>query len=458
MGAVPSPDHSADVLVLGAGISGLAAAVQLTRAGLTVAVLEARDRIGGRIHTLHQPHLTWPVELGAEFIHGLPRETWDIIHAANLAVHEMPPNHWLFENGRLLPAGDFPELDPLLERIDLRDHDQSVSRFLHANCRDPECAPIRPLAVSYVEGFDAAPVEKMSSHALKISEEAAARIHGDRLFRLAHGYSQIPDWLRSSIHPSRGSLHLNTVVNRVDWSEGSVRIAARQFGKAVHFQAPQALITLPLGVLQTQIGWRGAVAFNPPLAAKEIPIRELQMGHVLKITFQFRERFWAHQSVPTASEIHGAALSFIHSPDDWVPTWWSTLPVAAPVLVGWAGGPQATVLAHTRQPVEWAIDSLAHVLGLPRATICRQIVAAHVHDWQADPWSRGAYSYIPTGGLDLPRQLAEPIDDTLFFAGEATDTSGATGTVHAALATGHRAAAEILTARRRPTRQRALTT
>ena len=118
----------------------------------------------------------------------------------------------------------------------------------------------------------------------------------------------------------------------------------------------------------------------------------------------------------------------------------------APILTGWAGGPAVERLALRGEEsvVGRALDSLTCLLGLGRERLADLLIAWYMHDWQADPFARGAYSYIPVGGLDAPRLLAEPVEDTLFFAGEATDLSGRNGTVHRAMASGQRAAGEII--------------
>jgi len=94
--------------------------------------------------------------------------------------------------------------------------------------------------------------------------------------------------------------------------------------------------------------------------------------------------------------------------------------------------------------VEHALDALADVLGVPRSRIAEALVGSHTHNWHADPFARGAYSYVTVNGMDAVRVLAAPVEDTLFFAGEATNSDGHTGTVHGAIATGLRAAREIL--------------
>jgi len=138
----------------------------------------------------------------------------------------------------------------------------------------------------------------------------------------------------------------------------------------------------------------------------------------------------------------------VHSLDPWMPTWWTALPVRAPLLTGWAAGPAAERYTGRGAAfaAEQALAALARVTGAPQADIERLVDRWHWHDWQADPFSRGAYSYVPAGAMDARRALSAPADDTLFFAGEATDLEGHGAMVHGAIASGRRAAAEMLRA------------
>jgi monoamine oxidase len=142
-------------------------------------------------------------------------------------------------------------------------------------------------------------------------------------------------------------------------------------------------------------------------------------------------------------------LSFLFSDDEVMPTWWTSYPLLTPTLTGWVGGPRATKLA--RQSDEaiagQALDALARVLHVRRGILEARLEAWHLHNWSVDPYACGAYSYVRVGGMDAPVQLGVPVADTLFFAGEATSTDGHTGLVHGALATGARAAREVIAAR-----------
>ena len=126
-----------------------------------------------------------------------------------------------------------------------------------------------------------------------------------------------------------------------------------------------------------------------------------------------------------------------------------------PVLTGWAGGPKSDALSGIPEPevIDRAIASLADLLGIPARRLTDMLVGGRCHDWQSDPWSRGAYSYVRVGGASARRDLARPVAGTLFFAGEAADTGGQASTVAGAIASGQAAARAALSSRR-PSRRR----
>jgi monoamine oxidase len=140
-------------------------------------------------------------------------------------------------------------------------------------------------------------------------------------------------------------------------------------------------------------------------------------------------------------------MTFLFSEDEVFPTWWTVHPLDAPVLTAWAPADAAERLSNLPdcEICEQAIRAAARVLHLP-LEICReQLVTAYTHNWQTDSHSRGAYSYVAAGGgSEVQREFAAPLGETLFFAGEGTNFAGHHGTVHGAIASGYRAAAEIL--------------
>jgi monoamine oxidase len=408
-----------DVLVIGAGAAGLAAARALSGAGKRVCLAEARMRVGGRAHTLHLPGLPLPVELGAEFIHGEVAETFGIVEAASLLVYELPDDHWWSRRGDLRPMGRFwEEIDAIRARIRIR-RDVSFADFLRS--RRNLTPRQRELATHFVESYHAAHADRISALAL---QSADGEQEDHQQFRLAGGYSGVFAWLRAGLDPDRVELRLGESIDAIRWKDGDVTAV----GSRGTIRAKAAVITIPIGV------WKaGGFRFDPPLPEKDAALARLEVGHVVKIVYQFRERFWDD------------GKNFVHSNNRFVQTWWTAAPARAPLLTAWSGGHAAdAMLAEGREGrVERGLEAMSEAFGEPRKSLDALLVAAHTHDWQTDPFSRGAYAYAAVGGRGAHDALARPVRNTLFFAGEAT-SSDQTGTVAGAIASGRRAARGLL--------------
>ncbi len=419
-----------DVAVVGAGAAGLAAARALSGAGKRVCLIEARDRIGGRVRTLHVPGLPLPIELGAEFLHGEAASSFAIVDAAALAVCKLPDDHWWSRDGHLTEIRDFwGQVDRVRARIRPMKRDISFAEFLR---RQRSVAPrLRALTRMFVEGYHAAHADRMSALALRTADGETG---DNQQFRFAGGYDALIDWLHAGLDPQRVELRLGFVATRVEWSNGSVSIRCRSTATdgEENVRAKAAIFTIPIGVWKAPPEQQGAIRFDPPLREKERALAKIESGHVVKIAFRFRERFW---------EEHGA--NFVHHDDRFMPTWWTAAPLRSPVLTGWAGGHAAdALLAEKPAMTDRALDSMSRAFGVPRRRINALLVATWTHDWQSEPYSRCAYSYAAVGGSGAHDALAKPLQNTLFFAGEAT-SGDETGTVAGAIDSGLRAARQV---------------
>jgi len=205
--------------------------------------------------------------------------------------------------------------------------------------------------------------------------------------------------------------------------------------------APQAIIAVPLGVLQAAPRETGHIAFEPPLRTKTEALRGLVSGPVIKLSLRFRSAFWEQ-----VEDGRYRDAMFFHADDQPFRTFWTQLPVKAPMLVAWAGGPRALQLdiAGTNESLtQLALQSLEALFG-EHWDVEDEFEGSYCHDWQRDPFARGAYSYVAVGGGTARADLAASVEDTLFFAGEAADDTGEAATVAGALLSGERAANEIL--------------
>ncbi len=422
-----------DVIVIGAGAAGLAALADLLRAGKSVVCLEARDRIGGRIFTLHDPLCAVPVELGAEFIHGRPPEIWNIVREHRLRAYDCHENTLHIADGKVEQRSNaWLMVDDVLDQMKRRaaaGSDETFEQFL-AGAEQPDEA--KGWARNFVEGFNAAHADTISIMALAKESEAADEIDGDRAFRILDGYDAVANALACGTN----AIRLNSIVEGVGWNHGSVSVHVRSAitGELNVVRARQAVITVPLGILQTR-----GVRFDPEPAATLRAARQLCFGQVLRVVLRFREPVWAENK-----ELAEAGFMLSRAPV--FPTFWSSLPMRVPVITAWSSGPKADALApyDRADVIAHALQQLANISSVPEHRLKAELEQAYFHDWATDPFARGAYSYVPAGAADAREQLAEPVEHTLFFAGEAAEFSGHAATVHGAIRSGRRAAEQVL--------------
>jgi monoamine oxidase len=438
-----------DVIVVGAGAAGLAAAAELGRSGLAVVIVEARNRIGGRMFTQRDPVWGVPIEFGAEFIHGLPPEIWEPLQARNAVITEVAGDLWCSENGSLSSCDFFSSVDHILKKMTDISEDESFLSFLDRHFpalpSDPERQEARRGALSYVTGFNAADPDRVGVRWLVEGMRAEEKIEGHRAFRSRNGYEDLLDIFRQQMTETGVSTQTETIVDLIDWAQGHIELTVHRGAESSKLTAKRALVTLPLGVLKAKES--GAVRFSPALPPKKLEALEtLEMGKVMRVTFRFRSRFWE-----TISPFHGDAktlseMSFLFSQDDFYPTWWTKMPEEVPIIMGWAPFRSAERLSGMSRSfvIERGLNTLSSLLNVRPEKLESLLEEAYFHDWQNDPFSCGAYSYGAAGSDGAQEALASPIDNMLFFAGEATDTTGHNGTVHGAIASGRRAAAEIV--------------
>ncbi|MBI2508672.1 MAG: FAD-dependent oxidoreductase, partial [Betaproteobacteria bacterium] len=410
-----SQHGSFDVLVIGAGAAGLAAAAEL----------------GRRCWSLDEPGLPVPVELGAEFIHGRPAATFSLLLRAGMVAVGRTGGGWYAERGKLNPTGEiFTEIRKALRRAGMPKKDVSFEAFLARELRhlSPKA---RAFARRRVEGYDAADPARASARAIvgewSGEDDATAASH----FRPSGGYGALLEWLAGTLDRDRVRLELQTVVRKVRWKRGSVEVEGAASGRPFRAAAARALITLPLGVLQG-----GGVRFTPALKEKRRALKGLAPSPVLKVALRFRSPFWEKLD---GGRYEDAA--FFRSLEAPFPSFWTAMPVRAPLLTAWAGGPRARALPQREEElVARTLDVLVEAAGVRRNVLAASLRAVFWHDWLRDPWARGAYAYVAVGGDTAPESLAQPVKSTLFLAGEATSAESM-GTVEGALASGFRAAA-----------------
>src|SRR5688500_13533909 len=194
--AAPVKRIDADVIIIGGGDAVLSAERALVVADVRVVLLEARDRIGGRILTTRDARLTIPIELGAEFIHGSAPETVAIAREAGIRTYEVLGERWRAGNGQVRRVDDYwKRLDLVMRRLDPElAPDRSFQEFLAARPGGSKLSRERTLAAEFVQGFHAADLQRISARSLAEGGSLGVDPDERRMARLFAGYDRVPQW------------------------------------------------------------------------------------------------------------------------------------------------------------------------------------------------------------------------------------------------------------------------
>jgi monoamine oxidase len=406
-----------------------------------VLVLEARDRLGGRVWTRPSGRPATPAELGAEFIHGPAAQTMMLLREAGTASIDAGGEGWTRENGALRrEESDFRMAARLFEASRTGVPDESVDAFLRRYERDETTRKMAHAARAFVEGFDAADPAIASAQSIALEWQSGV---DSTTARPLGGYAAMFERLHDACTAAGVRIRRSTVVRRISWVPGSVAVdAVDRSGTSQSVHARAAIVTLPAGVLRHG-GDEAEIVFEPKLPdAKRNALHAIEMGHAIKVALSFRSAFWERID----NERYRDA-AFFRSDGPPFATYWTQLPVRSELIVAWSGGPKTSALrgASESELIERALEGFGKILGTP-ALARDEFEGGLMHDWSRDPFARGAYSYVAVGGGDARAALGKPLEDTLFFAGEATSIDGQGGTVNGALETGERAAAQAAAA------------
>ena len=418
-----------DVLVIGAGMAGISAARELSKAGLSVKVLEARDRVGGRVWSIRD-FCKEPVEAGAEFIHGVEAATFPDVQAAGFSVRPCPLiRHTMFNLGggtRWLP---FILMNPatwstftIMLRLKNLKEDLSARQFIE---KMGYKGPARLLAQLTCTAHLPGTLDEVGL--LGLREDGVLHIEEVLNHRIAEGYDGLISHIGKGI-----DVEFGVVVEGVKWDAAGVTVTAKG-GRELEARA--AVCALPLGVLKS-----GKVKFTPGLPeSKQKAMKNLHVGPVSKVLLKFKERFWPKWL---------ANLCVGEGP---VTLYWpvfynrgGSVDDKDPVLVAYATGPRAAGLAAMgeEEAAETCVKDLARLF--PKVNMDGMLVASRKIDWSADPFAMGGYSCVLPGGMGSRPLLAAADTGALFWAGSATQISPIAEIVETAFASGRRVSGEVL--------------
>jgi monoamine oxidase len=426
-----------DILIIGAGACGLMAAYELKGSGKNIVVIEAQNRLGGRIHTLHDNAFLIPVETGAEFIHGDFPITTSLLQKANIKYYEVNGKMFQVRDGKLHRENDFIEDSRQLEKkMNKLEHDISIKDFLNTHFPGKKYEALRETTIGFVEGYDAADAERASTFAFRDEWNNSSM----KQYRIEGGYKKLIDYLETKCLDAGIKIQTGIVATKINWHTNHVELydANRNI-----YKASKVIITIPPPLICEKQG-EGDILFSPDIPSTIHAAKDIGFGNVIKITMQFKEAFWKSKEVEQRLEKSFEELSFIFS-DAFVPTWWTQLPYPIPILTGWLAGPKAKKIqnADNETILQEGLHSLAYIFQTTAEELEKKISAWHVTNWGVNPFSQGAYSYSTLKSSEARKELRQAVDNTIYFAGEALDDGNQSGTVEAALADGKRVAEKI---------------
>ena len=422
----PQPEQ---IVVIGAGAAGLMAARELGRTGKRVTILEARDRCGGRVHSLPAAEFGYPAEGGAEFVHGEAPVTRGLLREAGLSLLPIQGVRWNVENGVL--SREEPtdhHTGRLYQVLAELTSDMTVAEFLQQYFAGPEYSQLRRSVVRMVEGYDAADPDRASI--LAVRDEWMGRGTGPQT-RIAGGYGALIDFLAAECRGLGVAIQLNAIVSAIDASDGRALVHCVDGSR---HDSAAAILTVPLPLLQE-------ITLPPAVRETAAAAAVIGFGSVIKILLRFKTRWWVDAKGKDLSD-----LLFLLS-DQTIPVWWTQHPTEQPVLTGWLAGPKTKAVASFDESdlIETGLTSLAGILRVSPRQLTQDLVAARAINWEKDPFSRGAYSYTTPETRLAQSTLASPAGAAIFFSGEALYHGRDMGTVEAALASGLETARTILT-------------
>ncbi len=421
-----------DVLILGAGASGLMAARTLAQGGRRVTLLEAKPRCGGRIFPLSVAEFGYKAEAGAEYIHGAAPVTRGLLDEAGLSAVTVSGRRWSLRNGAWVPREAAPHEDRFLAAMKALQTDLPVGEFVAKHFAGPEYEALRQLVARETEGYNAADLDRFSTFALR---DQWLDPHAERQERVVEGYGALVDFLAGRCREAGVAIHLDTAVTGIE-VEGE-RVVARCHGGAV-FAARAAILTAPLPVLRRLTL---PADLRERVAAADAATG---FGDVVKFHLRFREAWWLREPGGRFAD-----LGFLLGAETAVPVWWTQYPALHPVLTGWCSGPKLAGVAALppEERIGIGLASVAEIFRRPVAALRQELVAARATHWGEDPFARGAYSYPTLETQGALAALRKTASGAVHLCGEALYVDGETGTVEAALASGLATARALLAGR-----------
>ena len=424
-----------DVIIIGAGAAGLMAAKDLSNNSVKVLILEGRNRIGGRIYTIHDEAFSMRIEAGAEFIHGKLNNTLHLLNDAGTDYKLVGGHSWQLNEGKIKQGEDFEYWDEMMKKLKALEKDEPIATFLNKHFNSDKYSVLRKTVLNFVEGYDAADTQKASAKALYKEWSGEDDEHQ---YRIKEGYIKLVEYLESECKKHDVRIVLNNIVKKIQWKQNNCNVITND---GIQYLCKKIVCTVPLSILRSNKEALAHFNFEPTINTILAQAKEIGYGGIIKIVIEFKQAFW--EEIITSNQLKD--VGFIFSEAE-IPTWWSQLPYSKKILTGWLGGPKAEAIKNISDEefFEKTLTSLQQIFACEREIITTSIKKWKVFNWFHDPFSLGAYSYPMLHTSSAKEILSEPVANTIFFAGEALYNGTQAGTVEGALQSGAETAKRVL--------------
>ncbi len=421
-----------DVIVIGGGTSGLMAAKLLSEAGKKVLILEARDRLGGRIQLAE--NLSFTAEAGAEFIHGNLETTFDLLKQAGLKKEKIKGNFCRVTKGKWSTDDNpVPHWELLIKKLKANNDNVSVETFLQKYFYQKKYDKLNRQFKKYVEGYDAASIKDAS--ALAIRKEMEQEDHEQ--YRPVPDYKALINFLKDTCLKYNVVIKTKEVVKQIKRNKNiEVVTSAREYF------CKKIIIAVPLGVLQTGRNNKSFIEFPPLLNNYIKAARKIGNGGVIKFLLEFDKAFWLEKSFLKERNIKAPSYIFT---DALIPTWWTQYPSKIPLLTAWVAGPSSYKIKNysDKKFKDLLLKSLSTLFSMPLEYLEKRLINYTIMNWIKEPHILGGYSYHTIETENAVKLLTRPFENEFYFAGEylAKDSYS---TVDSALQSGKEVVEKIL--------------
>jgi len=421
-----------DVIIIGGGAAGLMAAKILSANNKKILLLEAKDRLGGRIFSVND--FSFPAEGGAEFIHGNLKTTFDLIKDAHINKEKIKGTFCRVKNGKWATNDHLvADWGLLIKKMKDCKEDVSIHDFLAASFKAKKYDALKNYFTKYIEGYDAADPVNTSVFAIRKEMEA-----GDEpQYRPERGYYSLIDFLKEGCLKRGGVIKINEPVTKL-FRNKNIEVSTSQ----KKYLCKKVICAVPLGVLQSKPKQKSFIEFPDFLDSHLKAAKKIGNGPVIKFLLEFDKAFWLDKKFLKERNIPAPSYLFT---DTVIPTWWTQYPSKEPLLTGWIAGPASYKMRNysATRFKQIVLESLSSAFAISIEDLQKRLKNFKVINWIKEDHILGGYSY-PTLQTKKAREIMQkPFENTFYFAGEYV-SENSSSTVDAALLSGKLVAKQIL--------------